>query len=289
MAMPPALPTDMGVMGMACSRQWQARVGAAAQRVHVHRHGRATAGAVGARRPVVGVHRQGFAGNAELYVELGGSCQRACVGNGPVVHEVGECAACGVSLVLGVQQVQQAALADVELLAVGVSRTLNGRRVATLCVQLHRQFGGVVEGDHGVLASVSAGLVARIHGLAHGLLLLPNAGAVGTAVEQVPVQQQFHRCIGFAVFHPAQVFAASHAGAGAHLRLQRRAAGRMAGASSTHAFNASSNGSTAAQCLLDGVVCTTGQAAAQQFNGAHVGSRRLAHDALVARRHVMQV
>jgi hypothetical protein len=36
----------------------------------------------------------------------------------------------GVELVLRVQQVQQAALADVELLAIGVARLLDGQHVA---------------------------------------------------------------------------------------------------------------------------------------------------------------
>ena len=56
-----------------------------------------------------------------------------------VVLGVGVGAARGVELVLGVQQVEQAALADVELLAVGVARLLDGQRVAVEVVRAGRR------------------------------------------------------------------------------------------------------------------------------------------------------
>ena len=122
--------------------------GAGALRRHALRRGRrARRGRVGAdladhhraarRRVVAGAPAGGLVGGS-LSVRAMPSCVpqlvhrrvRARIGQRQVVLGVGVGAARGVDLVLGVQQVQQAALADVELLAVGVARLLDGQRVA---------------------------------------------------------------------------------------------------------------------------------------------------------------
>ena len=83
-----------------------------------------------------------------------------------VVLGVGVGAARGVELVLGVEQVEQAALADVELLAVGVARLLDRERVAVEVVAAVRtSFRVSLKAIAAGLARVAAGLVAQVGGL----------------------------------------------------------------------------------------------------------------------------
>lgn len=87
--------------------------------------------------------------------------------------------------VLGVKQVEQGALADVELVAIGVARLFHEADLNVEEGHLLAQALDVVVGDRKRLPRVAAGLVAQIDGEVAALNVLPFAGAVRTAVEQV--------------------------------------------------------------------------------------------------------
>jgi hypothetical protein len=103
----------------------------------------------------------------------------AQIGDGEVVLGIAVGAARLEQFVLAVEQVEQAALADVELFAIGIARLLDGKLVLVQVGQLLGQLAGVVEGDGDVLAYVAAGLVAQVLGDVVLFGVLARAGDVG--------------------------------------------------------------------------------------------------------------
>ena len=97
--------------------------------------------------------------------------------------------------VLGVEQVQQGALADIELLAIGIVRLFRGKLVLIEVAQLLGQLAGVVVGDGHGLSHVAADLVAQVLGDIDLVGILAGTRLIGEAIEQVPGQQHLGRAV----------------------------------------------------------------------------------------------
>ena len=110
-----------------------------------------------------------------------------------VVFGIGQCAAGLVELVLGVQQVQQRALTDIELLLICLARF--GRGELVLCQQrdLAGQAFGVVVGNLAGLPDVAASLVPQVKCTVEFREVLFGTRPVRATPEQVVVQHQFQR------------------------------------------------------------------------------------------------
>ena len=93
--------------------------------------------------------------------------------------------------VFGIEQVEQGALADVELRLVGIPRLLDRAHLQVEVGKLGAQALDIVVGNRQRLAGIAAGLVAQVHGeiLAFGIYGL--ARHVGAAIEYVVAEDDF--------------------------------------------------------------------------------------------------
>ena len=207
-----------------------------------------------------------------------------------VVFDVHECASRRVKLVLGIQQVEQRALADVELLAVGVTRAVDRLHIAFESALLFGQAADVEKRDAGGLACIAAGLVTQVGGLVEQVRVLAHPSLIGATVEQVPVQHDGAGDFALLVFDTVEVAAAT----AAHTCLDPRLI-----ATALDLFTLRAHGAVVLDRGCDGrTACRRAahrggrigrQAGVQQDRCAGVGIGRIADQAAVALRHIVQV
>jgi hypothetical protein len=145
----------------------------------------------------------------------------ARIGDAQVCFGVGVGPFGGVDLVLGVQQVKQAALANVELLTIGIARLFDRQGVAIQVDQLLGEFSGVIERNDRSLARIAACLVAQVAGLVQHTDLLPNARLIAAAVVQVPIHHDLGRGVVALVAHTFKVVPHAATQARFHAWLKR--------------------------------------------------------------------
>ena len=213
----------------------------------------------------------------------------ARIGHAQLVLGIGVAAARAVDLVFGIEQVQQAALADFELLAVGVARALDGHHIALEEAQLLVELDAVVVGDGGRLSHVAAAAVAQVGRLRHEVGELAAARPVGAAVKEVPGHQQFDRAVAAPVGHAAEVAAFRGARAGLEARLEHAALAFGLRTQRTQVLDGRAHAGVALGGFALCLACRRGQALAQASAQQSLRRRRLAHHAVVARGDVVQV
>jgi hypothetical protein len=199
-------------------------------------------------------------------------------------------AARGEQFVLCVEQVEQAALADVELLAVGVARLLDRQHVAVQRFELLGELARVVEGDRRALARVAASLVTQVGGLVHDVGGLTDARPVAAAVVEVPFQHDFGAGVAPLVGDAVQMAARAAAQARLHARLPGAAfASFRTGACGAQRLDGRTDRRAGLHCGVAGVGGAGGQAGVGRRRLRHARRRQFADDARITRRHVVQV
>ena len=159
-------------------------------------------------------------------------------------------------LVLRIQQIEQRALADVELLPVGVARHLGREVVLIEEAELLVQALDVVEGNRQRLAHVAASQLlqlARLGALLHRLAL---TRLIGAAPVQVVVQHHLGHGVARAAGHVVQVAAPALAQTKIDPRPERGLARLDLAAAGAHVLKSGvdgrAGGQTLAQCVGHG-------------------------------------
>ena len=216
---------------------------------------------------------------------------RAHVGQSLIEAGVGERPLRRVDLVLGVQQIEQAALSHriLELLAIGGTRIGDGGGVALEVADLLGQTARVVEGDHCRLPLVAAGVVTQVGGLVDQVHLLAHARLIGKAVEEIPAHHELGGRHAVLVGDGVDVPATTSAQPGLHARLECSLADAHGCPGGTHLLDAGADGGALPDRdvgCLGGVVR---HRLLQQGRQRQAGRRRFADDALIAGRDIVQI
>ena len=223
--------------------------------------------------------------------DLAGQCQPLVLGLLQIVLRIDQGTLGIEQLVFGVQQIQQRALTDLELLLVGDANLGSGEHMFTQEGRLLTQTGHIVPGDRQLLLEVAAGVITHIlrritlgDGLAQACL-------VGTAAIQVVGQHQLHpRALHIPV--GGRVLVTIPSGGSEQFELWHvRALGRLlTGLGRLHQSLLGQQQRAGAQGIAE-ILGNPGdrQPASHLGCGIQRGRRVLAHHATVALHHIVEV
>ncbi|OGT12996.1 MAG: hypothetical protein A3F73_13280 [Gallionellales bacterium RIFCSPLOWO2_12_FULL_59_22] len=141
-----------------------------------------------------------------------------------------------------VQQVEQAALADLELLLVSATRFLDRHAVLPQEIKLLLQLGHIVVSNCQNHAYVAANLVALISGSIQALEVLLHPRTIRPAAEQVPVHHHLGCGVAVLARNPANIAVAHLGKAKIHSGLVSCLARVKVVAGSAHVFHRRQNG-----------------------------------------------
>ena len=217
------------------------------------------------------------------------SGNRASLGHLPVVHGVGVCAAGLKVFILGIEQVKQGPLPNLELATIGLARLLDGKLVLVQVAKLFTQTADIVIGDGQCLADVATALVAQVLRFIETLGVLAFQGAVRSAIEEVVVEDQFDDAVRTAAIDTVEISHYALAGTQIDARLESGVGPLRLGLRRTDVLDSGVKGRTALIGQHQGIGDRGRKAVGIERRGDKVFGRQLAHHALIARTHIMEI
>ena len=218
------------------------------------------------------------------------SGNRASLGHLPVVHGVGVCAAGLKVFILGIEQVKQGPLPNLELATIGLARLLDGKLVLVQVAKLFTQTADIVIGDGQCLADVATALVAQV------LLASLRRSAYwrfkarsDPPLKRFVVEDQFDDAVRTAAIDTVEISHYALAGTQIDARLESGVGPLRLGLRRTDVLDSGVKGRTALIGQHQGIGDRGRKAVGIERRGDKVFGRQLAHHALIARTHIMEI